>query len=98
MAIRITCINKSGGYHSDPHHAISDLGWVNDSTGEQGKSTRQQVYDWLKNQSGQAYVLDKLGNKAYVFPRENENGTKYVQTVADRVWTDNLLALPECRG
>jgi hypothetical protein len=98
MSIRITCINKSGGFHSDPHHAITDLGWVADGTGQQGKSSRQQVYDWLKSQGGEAYVLDRLGNKAYVFPREHANGTQFVQTAADQVWTDNLLALPECRG
>ena len=39
MAVRITCINKSGGYHADPHHAISDLGWRNEATGNTGKST-----------------------------------------------------------
>jgi hypothetical protein len=98
MAIRITCINKSGGFHSDPHHAISNLGWVNEATGDQGKNSRQQVYDWIKTQRGEAYVLDGRGNKAFVFPREHANGTQYVQTAADQVWTDNLLALPECRG
>jgi hypothetical protein len=94
--IRITCINKAGGFHSDPHHAISSLGWTRETTGEQRKSTREQVYAWLKSQNGHAYVLDKAGNKAYVFPRENAYGARYVQTAADRVWTDNLLALPEC--
>jgi hypothetical protein len=34
MAIRITCINKSAGYHQDPHHAITNLGWVNDANGK----------------------------------------------------------------
>ena len=98
MAIRITCIRKSAGYHTDPHHAITDLGWVNDKTREHGKSSRQQVHDWLKTQGGRAYVVDKQGNKAYVFPRENAHATQYVQTAADRVWTDNLLALPECQS
>jgi Protein of unknown function (DUF3892) len=98
MAIRITCINKSGGFHLDPHHSITNLGWVEDATGTQGVSTRQQVHDWLKSNRGEAYVLDRFGNKAYVFPRENMHGTQFVQTAADRVWTDNLLALPECQG
>src|ERR1039457_2744741 len=92
MAIRITCINKSGGYHADPHHAISDLGWINEGTGEQGKSTRLQAYDWIKNQNGRAYVMDRSGNKAYVGTREHSNGTKYLQTYADQVRTDNLLS------
>lgn len=97
MAIRITCINKAAGQHYDPHTAITDLGWINDSTGETGKSTRLQVHDWLKQATtNQAYVQDWAGNRAYVFPRENQHGTKYVQTAADRTWTDNLLALQEC--
>lgn len=97
MAIRITCINKAEGWHEDPHHAISDLGWINDADGKSGKSTRIQVYDWLKaSQANRAYVTDSRGNTAYVYPRENANGTKFVQTYADGTWTDNLLALSEC--
>lgn len=96
MSVRITCINKSSGYHDDPHHAISDLGWTEDGTGNTGRSTRLQIYNWLKNDSGVAYVQDWLGNKAYLYPRENAYGTQFVQTYADGVWTDNLLALSEC--
>lgn len=73
MAIRITCINKSGGYHDDPHHAISHLGWVEDGTGTTKKSTRMEIYVWIKNKDGVAYVLDSRGNKAYVGTRENQN-------------------------
>ena len=97
MAIRITCINKSGGYHQDPHHAIERLGWTNEENGKTGKSTRLEIYDWIKLRSGTAYVKDSAGNKAYVGTLEHANGTKYVQTFADKVWTDNLLSLPECR-
>ena len=96
MAIRITCINKSGGYHADPHHAISLLGWVNEQTGEKGKSTRLEIYNWIKNQNGVAYVVDFRNNRARVGTRENANGAKFLQTYSDEVWTDNLLALPEC--
>jgi uncharacterized protein DUF3892 len=96
MSIRITCIDKSGGYHQDQHHAISNLGWTNDGTGNTGKSTRLEMYNWLKNDKGVAYVQDWQGNKAYLYPRENSHGTQFVQTYADGVWTDNLLALPEC--
>lgn len=96
MAIRITCINKSNGYHADPHHAIENLGWVNDETGQMGKNARLQIYEWIRNKNGVAYVLDLRNRKAFVGTRENAYGTKYLQTYADRVWTDNLLALPEC--
>jgi hypothetical protein len=98
MAIRITCINKSAGFHMDPHHAITALEWVEDGTGKQGKSSREEVYRWMKNEGGQAYVIDVQGHRAPVLPRENARGTQFLQTVADRVWTDNLLALPECQN
>lgn len=97
MAVRITCINKSNGYHEDLHHAISDLGWINDENNETGKSSRLQLYDWIKNKNGVAYVRDSRGNQARVGTREHANGTKFLQTYADGVWTDNLLALTECR-
>jgi hypothetical protein len=96
MAVRITCINKSNGYHQDPHHAIQNLGWRNEETGKTGKSTRLEMYDFLKNEDGKAYVKDSAGDKAFVYPRENSHGTKFVQTYADGIWTDNLLALQEC--
>ena len=96
MAIRITCINKSGGYHQDPHHAISQLSWVNEESGKRGKNTRLEIYEWIKNQHGDAYVRDAYGNRASVGTREHASGTRFLQTYADRVWTDNLLSLPEC--
>lgn len=60
MSIRITCINNSGGYHQDPHHAISHLGWINETTGATGKNTRLEIYDWIKRESGEAYVTDRM--------------------------------------
>jgi len=64
---------------------------------EPGTSTRLVVYNWIKNQNGVAYVRDSRGNQARVGTREHANGVKFVQTYADRVWTDNLLAQSECR-
>jgi hypothetical protein len=55
------------------------------------------MYDWIKNKGGHARVVDARGNSADVGARENANGTKYVQTYADKVWSNNLLSLPECR-
>ncbi|HEY2383622.1 MAG TPA: DUF3892 domain-containing protein [Terriglobia bacterium] len=96
VAIRVTCINKENGYHEDPHHAISMLGWVEDGTGNSQTWTRLQMYDWVKR-GGDAYVRDGQGNRAQVVARESQHGTQYVRTIADRVLTDNLLRLPECR-
>lgn len=96
MTIRITCINKDGGNHENPHAAISDLGWIEDGTNASGKFTRLKMYDWIKNQKGAAYVRDANGNIAWVGTAETAQGTKYVRTYRDSTWTDNLLALKEC--
>jgi Protein of unknown function (DUF3892) len=95
MSIRITCINKANGHHEDPHVAIEYLGWANETNGNQGKSTRLEIYNWLK-EGGQAYVKDRFGNKAYLVPKVSWSGNPFVQTVADNTPTDNLLQLPEC--
>lgn len=97
MSVRITCISKAGGDHENPHVAISSLGWTNESTGATGTSTRLEMYDWIKNRNGEAYVRDASGNTVYVTTAETARGTKYVRTYRDQTWTDNLLSLPECQ-
>ena len=96
MSVRITCISKAGGDHDNPHEAISHLGWTNEETGASGKSTRLEMYNWVKDKNGYAYVRDGAGNTVRVGTAVSARGTKYVRTYRDKVWTDNLLALPEC--
>ncbi len=73
------------------------LGWKNEGTAESDKNTRLELYNSIKAKNGVAYVTDYRVNKAFVGTREHSNGAKYLQTYADGVWTDNLLALPECK-
>jgi len=95
MAVKITCIKKDGGFHENPYTAITDLGWINETTGKTGLSTRLQIYDYLKD-GGEAYVTDYVGNKAKLVTAETARGTKYVKTLPDKTTTDNLLSLKEC--
>ena len=95
MTVRIVCINKSSGYHENPHEAISHYGWKNESTGESGKSDRQTMVDWIK-QGNYAYVLDQFGQKVYCSVRVSVNGTEFLQTESDNKLTNNLLSLVEC--
>ncbi|MDC4206744.1 MAG: DUF3892 domain-containing protein [Candidatus Manganitrophus sp.] len=94
--VRITCITKQGGYHEDPHHAIEKVGWIDESDGQRGISTRLQMYDFIENKKGAVYVKDQSGNTVYVGTAISAHGTKYIRTYADKVWTNNLLALSEC--
>lgn len=96
MSVRVTCISKAGGDHDNPHESISHLGWTNEETHESGKSTRLEMYSWIKDKGGYAYVRDGAGNTVRVGTAVSTRGTKYVRTYRDKVWTDNLLALPEC--
>jgi hypothetical protein len=96
MAVRITCIKKDGGFHENPYTAITDLGWLNETTSTSGLSTRIQIYDYLK-EGGEAYVLDATGNKVKLITVETARGTKYVKTVSDATTNDNLLSLKECK-
>lgn len=96
MAIRITCISKDNGNHQNPHEAVSRYGWINEETNKTGRSDRQAMVDWMERERGQAYVKDGQG-LVYCWVNTSQRGTKFLQTQADKRWTDNLLSLPECR-
>jgi len=96
MAVRITCITKDSGNHENPYAAISHLGWISDSDSEKGYSTREEIYNFVKN-GNIAYVKDGYGNVANLMCATSLRGTKYVKTVADETKSDNLLKLQECR-
>lgn len=95
MGVRITCIKKSNGQHENPYVAIESLGWTNEATGERNSSTREQMYDWVVNKNGEAYVTAG-GARARLVGQVSARGTRYVKTVADSTDRDNLLKLPEC--
>ena len=85
--VQVTCINKQP--RNNPHEGITHLG------GNGGHWTRQQVMtrSTAAPTRSSIYVNGKRADVAVV---HGPNGD-YVRTHADGVWTDNLLALPECR-
>ncbi len=76
------------------HERIAELEYINQKDSTTGRTSRENLYDWLKNDNGVAFVKDNAGDKVNVYPRLNNYGTKYVQTYADNTWKDNLLHLP----
>jgi hypothetical protein len=92
MSIRITAIRLSGG---TTHQHIVRLWWTNPSTNETGDNSRAEIVSWIENKNGKAYVEDARGNRADVGVVTPSYGEKYLRTYADKVWTDNLLALPK---
>lgn len=93
MAVRITCINKSGGYHDNPHEAIHTFGWLNEQTNESGRASLQEMVDYI-DRGNRAFVRNN-GREVNCYTRQGKY-RKFVQTYADNTPTDNLLWLPEC--
>jgi hypothetical protein len=83
-ARRVTCVDKDSHYHEGITH-LGGSGW---------RETRAEVIRQLEGEACDYYTFEG-GRRADVKVR-NRDGAKYVQTQADGVWTDNLLALPAC--
>jgi len=96
MAVRILCIKREEGISDNPYLAIDHFEWVNERINVNGVTDRIQIYDWIKEGNGEAYIIDNNGNKTYLIPAVCPEGNKYVKTVDDENITDNLLLLPQC--
>ncbi len=94
MAVRVTCIKKSGGYHDNPHEAISEFGWLNEETRDTGRCSLGEMVKFLDVDKGSAYVQSGQ-NRAFCYTRQGKY-RRFVQTYADKTPIDNLLKLPEC--
>ena len=95
MAVRIVCIKKEEGTYNNPYLAIDYLEWINERINVNGVTDRAKIYDWIKDDNGEAYVIDESGNKQYLIPALCPQGNKYVKTNDDE-GQDYLLSLPEC--
>lgn len=93
MAIRITGIRKPGGA-DNAHAAISHYRWIEDGKTTSNITDRPTVVKWVDD-GVVAYVSDGY-SKTYCSVRENERGTRFLQTVTNSRYSDNLLSLPEC--
>jgi hypothetical protein len=85
--LRVTCVNKRDRLNT--HEAITHVG------GQGWRWTRQQAIAAIEAGTHALYTYAD-GKYAWVKVRLGPNG-KYLQTQADGQWTNNLLALPECR-
>lgn len=90
---RIDCVNKPNRY--SPHEHITHVGGPKpDGTGR-WKDPVAAVVQLIESKQHRFYT--KEGNaSAWVGVRTSAAGRKFLQTYADGVWKDNLLALPEC--
>lgn len=99
MARTLKCTaRRMGG--GQAHEHITHLWWQvwdgNQPTQESGVFTREQMVAYIERMGNESvWCPDRNPQQQGAWVHVNRNGlTKYVQTVADRRWTDNLLALP----
>jgi hypothetical protein len=88
--VRVTCITKPERMSSHEH--ITHLG------GQGWTWPREAVIQSIDAKTNSFHVIDPAsGRRAYVgIVRPTDGRAPFVQTYADGVWNNNLLALPEC--
>lgn len=89
LMVYITEVHMSPG--GSGHQHIAAVRWRNPGSGETGENTRAQMVTWI-NEGGDARVRDGRGNDVQV--HVVNASPPYIQTYADGIPTDNLLALP----
>jgi len=88
--VEVTCIVKP--HPTSSHEHITHLG-----NGRSWMWTREQVIDSIERNTNSFFVRDSRSNRrADVRVVRPAGRAPYVQTVADGVYTDNLLALNQC--
>ena len=92
---KITCITKESGSSESYYTEISTLGFFEGRSRTIEFSTRQDMYDYIKN-GGKAYVKDMAGNKLYLIAAESRRGARYLKTNAGKAIQDILFTLPAC--
>ncbi|MGW4844876.1 DUF3892 domain-containing protein [Nocardia brasiliensis] len=91
MAIRITAVHLEGG---TTHEHIASLRWEEYGNGNRGTDSRAQLVAWIEG-GVVAYVDEPPAPRVEVYVRDPGAGRpKFLQTKADGVWGNNLLALP----
>jgi hypothetical protein len=90
---RIDCVNKP--HRDSPHEHITQVGGPK-SAGGRWHEPVENVVRYLDGKEHRFYT-DERGARAWVGVNTSRSGRRFLQTYADGVWRDNLLALPECR-
>ncbi len=93
MALKTTARRMAPSGHGHEH--ISYL-WWQDEAGNAGVYTRDEMVVYIeRNGVNSVWCPDRNPQKTGAWVHVNSNGlAKYVQTVADNRWSDNLLSLP----
>jgi hypothetical protein len=87
--VEITAIHQVGGIE---HPHIASVRWRNPQDGATGQNSRGEMVAWLRaDAQNQAFVSN---GATPVYVRVRNADPPYIQTYADGIWQNNLLALP----
>ncbi len=89
MRVRFTAVHLEGGTR---HEHIASLQAVDPATGQPYDDSTAAWVAYIER-GGTGFVHDRYGHEIGVYVNHNAY-IKWVQTIADGIWTDNLLALP----
>ena len=92
MAVKISCIHKDD--RNNPYEAITHVGGIRPN-GTRWKITQQEAIRYIENGTYDFYV-DVNNDSVRVIVAISARGNKYIKTVADGDYPNNLLALDEC--
>jgi hypothetical protein len=84
----VTCVKKHP--QQDRHKGITHLG------GKDWQMTRWQMTAAIT--SGGESFYTRVGGKRAIIQVTDDRDDRYLRTVTEDQWTDDLLALPECAG
>lgn len=90
---QIDCINKPD--RNSPHEGITHVGGPAPGGASRWKDTVPNVVQMIESKQHSFYTLN-AGKAAWVGVNVSSTGKKYLQTYADGVWNNNLLAQKEC--
>jgi hypothetical protein len=87
--VRVTCIQLASSCRQ--HESVTHVG---NST---GRWPREQVIVWLESGAHSLFVLNAFGRIARLRVVREPGKPPYLRAWVDDEWTDDLLALMECR-